>query len=310
MKLIIGSRKSTLAQTQTNMVKQMLLTRWPELTVEIDLIDTRGDLNRTDPLPEIGGKGLFTLELEDALRTGRIDLAVHSLKDLPVEDSPDLAVVAIPTRAAAQDMLVSRQAQTIAQLPKNAVVGTSSRRRAAQILVLRPDVTIRDIRGNVDTRLRKLDDPDQVYDAILLAQAGLDRLGYKLEHAHPLPLEQMLPAPGQGALGIQGRTDDTRVNPYLQALDDPVTRSQVTAERAFLNSLGGGCSLPVGAWATMSDDRITLQGMVASLDGKTVIKIEDDAPIVEAEQLGRKVAQNAIDQGATALLEIWGPSIG
>ena len=304
MKLIIGSRKSILAQTQTNMVKQMLLTRWPDLIVEIDLIDTRGDLNRTDPLPEIGGKGLFTLELEEALRTRQIDLAVHSLKDLPVEDSPELAVVAIPTRAAAQDMLISRQAQTIAQLPQNAVVGTSSHRRAAQILTLRPDIIIKDIRGNVDTRLRKLDDPDQGYDAILLAQAGLDRLGYKLEHAHPIAHEQMLPAPGQGALGIQGRADDARVNGYLQALDDPMTRSLVTAERSFLNCLGGGCSLPVGAWATLSDDRITLHGLVASLDGKTVIKIEESAPIAEAEKLGQTVAQNAIIQGATALLEI------
>ncbi|MDM8520071.1 hydroxymethylbilane synthase [Anaerolineales bacterium HSG6] len=304
MKLTIGSRKSMLAQTQTNMVKQMLLAHWPDLTVEIDLIDTQGDLNRTDPLPEIGGKGLFTLELEEALRAKRIDLAVHSLKDLPVEDSPDLAVVAIPVRAAAQDMLVSHQAQTITELPPNAVVGTSSRRRAAQVLALRPDVTIKDIRGNVDTRLRKLDDPNQGYDAILLAQAGLDRLGYDLAHAHALTPEQMLPAPGQGALGIQGRADDPQVNAYLQALDDSATRNRVVAERAFLNSLGGGCSLPVGAWATLSDHRITLQGIVASADGKTVIKIEDNAPLAEAEQLGRSVAQRAIDQGAKALLDV------
>lgn len=283
----------------------MLLATWPHLRIEIALIDTQGDHNRHDPLPVIGGKGLFTAELETALREGRIDLAVHSLKDLPVEDSPGLAIVAVPERANTQDLLVSHRANRLEDLPERAVVGTSSLRRAAQILALRPDLQIKDIRGNVDTRLRKLDDPTYGYDAILLAWAGLQRLGYtNLAYAHPIPHTAVLPAPGQGALAVQARAEDPEVNSYLLVLDHGPTRVAVTAERAFLTSLGGGCSLPVGALGTVRDDQLELQAVVTSPDGRRVIRVSGSAPIESAHALGQQLAAEALDQGARELLNI------
>ena len=302
--LVIGSRRSLLAQAQTQLVRQMLLNAWENLEVRIELIDTRGDLNRRDPLPEIGGKGLFTAELEESLRARRIDLAVHSLKDLPVEDSPGLAVIAIPERAPTQDLLISRQATRLEDLPQGAVVGTSSLRRAAQILARRHDLRIKDIRGNVDTRLRKLDAPDQGYDAILLAQAGLYRLGRtELDYAYPIPYSVVLPAPGQGALGIQGRADDPDTNRYLQALEHSPTRAAVTAERAFLTGLGGGCSLPVGALGQISHDRLELQALAASPDGQRVIRVSGSDVASSARLIGQKLAAEALARGANALFE-------
>jgi hydroxymethylbilane synthase len=281
----------------------MLLAAWPELQVEIELIDTRGDRNRHDPLPAIGGKGLFTEELEIALREQRIDLAVHSLKDLPVEDSPGLAVLAIPKRAPTHDLLISHGATRLEDLLSGAVVGTSSLRRAAQILALRPDLRINDIRGNVDTRLRKLDDPEQGYDAILLAQAGLSRLGHAdLAYAYPIPHSQMLPAPGQGALAVQGRAGDAETGRYLQVLEHAPTRAAVTAERAFLAGLGGGCSLPVAALGHASADLLDLQGLVASPDGSGVTRVSGSASCEAAQALGRQLAEQALAQGARALL--------
>lgn len=301
--LIIGSRKSLLAQKQSELVRQMLLAAWPELRVEISLMDTQGDLNRRDPLPAIGGKGLFTAELEAALRERRIDLAVHSLKDLPVEDSPGLTVMAIPERAATNDMLISTQASNLDELPAGAVVGTSSLRRAAQILARRPDLQLKDIRGNVDTRLRKLTDPAFGYNAIILAGAGLHRLGHtNLPHAHPLPPEVMLPAPGQGALAIQARAADPATTPYLQVLDHRPTRAAVTAERAFLAGLGGGCSLPVAALGTVEGDQLTLQALVASPDGRRVIRLSGGGPLDSALALGRQLAAEALKNGAQELL--------
>ncbi len=303
--LTIGSRRSLLAQAQSDLVRQMLLAAWPHLSVEITLMDTQGDLNRRDPLPAIGGKGLFTAELEAALRERRIDLAVHSLKDLPIEDNPGLAVVAVPERADTQDMLISRQATRLGDLPEGAVVGTSSLRRAAQILALRPDLRPKDIRGNVDTRLRKLDDPAYGYDAIVLAQAGLVRLGYtNLAYAYPIPYPVMLPAPGQGALAVQARANDPEVNSYLQILDHLPTRAAVTAERAFLSGLGGGCSLPVGALGTVTDDQLNLQALVASPDGQQVIRVSGNASVASAQSLGQRLAKEALGQGARALIQI------
>ncbi len=287
------------------MMRQQLLDAWSNIDVQIELFDTRGDLNRKDPLPEIGGKGLFTQELEEALREQRIDLAVHSLKDLPVEDSPGLTVVAIPVRAATHDLLVSRKAARIEDLPEGAAVGTSSLRRAAQLLARRPDLQIKDIRGNVDTRLRKLDDPNLGYDAVLLAQAGINRLGHTgLEHAHPIPHDDVLPAPGQGALGVQGRANDPETDHYLQVLDHAQTRAAVTAERAFLAGLGGGCSIPVGALASVQNDVLHLQAVVAGPDGKRVIKVSGTAGVESALALGQKLADEAIAQDAKALLDI------
>ncbi len=301
--ITIGSRRSPLARAQTDLVRQLLLDSWPDLEVQIHLMDTQGDLNRTDPLPTIGGKGLFTLELEEALRSGRIDLAVHSLKDLPVEDSSGLTVLAIPERAPVHDLLVSRFASQVEDLPEGAVIGTSSLRRAAQLLAARPDLRMKDIRGNVDTRLRKLDDPELGYTAIILAQAGLHRLGHTdLDHAHPIPFELMLPAPGQGALGIQGRADDPDISRYLRPLDHLPTRAAVTAERSFLAGLGGGCSLPVGALAQVEGDELELWGIIASADGEELIRLDIYGPVDQAEWLGRQLAEAALEAGAGGLL--------
>ncbi len=301
--LVIGSRRSALAQAQSNLVRELLLAAWNNVEITIELIDTRGDLNREDPLPAIGGKGLFTAELEAALRDRRIDLAVHSLKDLPVEDSPALSIVAIPKRASTQDMLICHKANRLETLPGGAVVGTSSLRRASQILALRSDLRIKDIRGNVHTRLRKVNDPLYGYDATLLAQAGLERLGQlELDYAHPLPHSVMLPAPGQGALAIQGRANDPDVTRYLQALEHPPTRIAVTAERSFLAGLGGGCSLPVAALGQVEAGRLDLQALVASPDGRKVIKVSGGASLEAARTLGEQLAKQTLAKGADRLL--------
>jgi hydroxymethylbilane synthase len=230
-------------------------------------------------------------------------LAVHSLKDLPVEDSPGLTVVAIPERAAAGDMLISSKATAVEDLPRNAVVGTSSLRRAAQILAIRPDVRIKDIRGNIDTRLRKVTEAGLGYEATLLAQAGLERLGYTaLPYAHPIPYRVMLPAPGQGALAVQGRAADTEINIYLLALDHAPTRAAVTAERAFLAGLGGGCSLPVGALAQVTEEYLTLEALVAAPDGQRLIRVNGQSSSTLAEELGQNLAHEALQKGAKQLL--------
>jgi hydroxymethylbilane synthase len=301
--LTIGSRRSQLARTQSEIVRRQLLDAWGDLEVTIELIDTSGDLNRRDPLPQIGGKGLFTYELEEALRRRQIDLAVHSLKDLPVDDSPGLVVSAILERADTQDMLVSRKASRLEGLPPEAVVGTSSLRRAAQILALRHDLIIKDIRGNVGTRLRKLDDPAHGYDAILLAKAGLDRLGHTgLEHAHPIPLGAVLPAPGQGALAVQSRTGDPETSEYMSALDHHPTRAAVTAERAFLAALGGGCAMPVAALGLVAESVLVLNAVVASPDGRQTVRVSRSGTVNAPESLGQLLAEEAIARGASALL--------
>ena len=302
--LIIGSRRSPLARVQSELVRRLLLEAWPDLRVEIEFMDTRGDRNRVDPLPAIGGKGLFTAELETALHEGRIDLAVHSLKDLPVEDSPGLAVLAVPERADTHDILVSHRAARLEDLPQGAVVGTSSLRRAAQVLAQRPDLRIKDIRGNVDTRLRKLDDPEYGYDAILLAQAGLSRLGRAdLAYAYALPHHQVLPAPGQGALGVQGRANDAETNSYLHVLEHAPTRAAVTAERAFLAGLGGGCSLPVAALGIVTGTRLEVQGLVATPSGSQVIRVSGSDSAGAAHALGQDLAEEALGRGARQLLD-------
>ena len=279
------------------------MAAWDDLTVTISLFDTTGDRNRYDPLPKIGGKGLFTAELEAALHEHRIDLAVHSLKDLPVEDSPGLTILAIPERAAAADVLICRHTDQLSTLPAGATVGTSSLRRAAQILACRPDVHIKDIRGNVNTRLNKVDDPDQGYDATILALAGLERLGYQdLPQVHPIPSELMLPAPGQGALAIQGRAEDSETSRYLAVLDHQPTRAAVEAERAFLAGLGGGCSLPVGALAAVKAQRLHLQALVADPGGRQLIRVSDTGLPDSAAELGQQLAAQALRQGAATLL--------
>jgi len=293
--LRIGTRSSALAIGQAELVRALLESRWPHLTVELVPLSTRGDKEQDKPLPALGGKGLFTAELEAALRSGEIDLAVHSLKDLPTGSPPDLTLAAIPSREDPHDVLISRHGLPLEHLPPHPVVGTSSNRRAAQVRLLRPDARILPLRGNVDTRVRKALDPDGPYDAVVLALAGLIRLGLHAYATQILPLDLMLPAPGQGALGIQCRDKDERVMSYLRPLDDESTRVAVTAERAFLEGLGGGCALPVAALASVEAEIVYMRGLYVGEEGMP-IRVEGKRSMSDARQLGLTLAARVLAQ--------------
>lgn len=300
----IGTRGSALALWQAHHVRDLLQRAWPTLTIAVEVLKTQGDATLDTPLPQIGGKGVFTAELEQALRSGNIDLAVHSLKDLPTEPSEGLLLGAIPERADPRDVLVSRANLTLDALPQGAAVGTSSRRRAAQLLVRRPDLHLLDIRGNVDTRLRKALAADGPYDAIVLALAGLERLERAGEISERLPIEVLLPAPGQGALAVQCR-DDAPSRGLLAPLNHEATALAVTAERAFLAALGGGCAVPVAAYAEVGADRLTLRGRVTAPDGSRQVDVSlaGAASLEGATTLGQQLAALAIEQHADELLE-------
>jgi hydroxymethylbilane synthase len=297
----LGARGSALARWQAEHVARLLRAAWPNLAYEVVVLQTQGDRVLDTPLPLLGGKGVFTAELEAALRAGEIDLAVHSLKDLPTEMPAGLALGAVPVRAEAADVLVSRCGYTLDTLPQGATVGTSSRRRAAQLLHHRRDLLALDVRGNVDTRLRKVLDADGPYDALLLAHAGLARLGRTDIITQVLPLDIMLPAPGQGALGIQCR-DDAAIQELVAPLNDLATRQAVTAERAFLVGLGGGCALPIAAFAEVEDGRLRVRGRVTAVDGDRQIDARLDGPAASAAELGARLAGLALAQGAAEML--------
>lgn len=296
--LTLGSRTSELALWQTNHVAEMLQAAWPGLTVHVEPFVTRGDKTLDRPLPQIGGKGLFTLELENALRDGRIDLAVHSLKDLPVEDAAGLTLGAIVGRADVRDVLVAKNGWTLDTLPNGAVVGTSSLRRQAQLLAHRPDLQVKSIRGNVGTRVRKVQEGE--YDAAVLAAAGITRLGLDTFISQWLPLDAMLPAPGQGALGIQCRADDANTLRLLAAINNADVHACVTAERSFLYHLDSGCSTPVAAHATRGGRALHLTGLVAAVNGRQLIRVTADGH--DPQALGAKLAQQALAEGAREVL--------
>ena len=300
----LGTRGSALARWQTDHVSQLLHSIWPELAIQIQVLTTQGDRVVDTPLPLMGGKGVFTAELEAALRARTIDLAVHSLKDLPTENPAELILGAIPRRETANDVMVSRKNYTLRTLPHGALVGTSSRRRAAQLLHRRPDLHTLDIRGNVDTRIRKALDPASVFDAIILASAGVERLGQSTVVSDVLTLEDMLPAPGQGALGVQCR-DEFESRNLLAPINHSETHIMVTAERAFLAGLGGGCALPIAAYAVIDGDKLHLRGRVNAQDGSKEVNVHlDGTPDIKtAEQLGHELAQMALGRGVAALLE-------
>jgi len=297
--ITLGSRPSKLARWQTQHILDQLKTAWPELTCRVVTLVTEGDKNVTQGLPEIGGKGVFTSELETALRSGEIDLAVHSLKDLPVDSSAGLSIGAVGLRADARDVLITANGQNLANLPVGARVGTSSLRRQAQLKAARPDLTILPLRGNVDTRIRKALEGD--YDAIILAAAGVERLDLGKYITEYLPLEVLLPAPGQGALAVQCRADDNEVLKLLESVHHLATYQAVTAERAFLSSLGAGCSAPVAAYANYNSGMLEINGLVASTDGQQVIRVyaSGEDPLA----LGKRLAQQALVLGAGELLK-------
>lgn len=305
MKFIFATRPSALARWQTQWVVNALKNIYPDLECEEKVITTQGDKILDKPLPEIGGKGVFTQELETELLSGAVHCAVHSLKDLPVENPAGLTIGCIPVRAEVRDVLVSKKGYTLATLPKGASVGTSSLRRTAQLLSLRPDLRTEPLRGNVDTRIRKA--LQGYYDAILLAGAGVTRLGLENHVTEWLSLELMLPAPGQGALAVQCRADDHATLELLAVLEDELTRKAVTAERAFLSGLGGGCAVPVAAIAKAETKGqgfgvMRLTGLVISEDGKRAIRV--DRTGTDAQFLGSELAQRAIAQGANEILGV------
>ncbi len=303
--LVVGTRGSPLALWQAEWVQQQLREIAPQLSVEVQRIKTSGDKILDVPLAKIGGKGLFVKEIEEALLRGEIDLAVHSMKDVPTALPDGLGILCIPPRENPQDVLVSRQGQTLEQLPTGARIGTSSLRRQAQLLRRRPDFHISMLRGNLDTRLRKVREGE--FDAIVLAAAGLRRMGWVDQVTEYLAPEVSLPAIGQGALAIEGRTSDSFVRDLLQPLDDPPTRTAVTAERALLDRLEGGCQVPIGAHATITGDRLALDALIASVDGRRVVRDRIEGPVSDARDLGLQLAERLLSQGGDEILkEIYG----
>ncbi len=295
---IFATRPSALARWQTDYVADLLRAAHPSRIIEIEVIVTKGDRILDKPLPMIGGKGLFTAELERALLAGQVDAAVHSMKDLPVEDAPGLTIGLTPARADVRDVLICPAGHTLETLPAGAVVGTSSPRRQAQLLAVRPDLAIKSIRGNVDTRIRKAREGQ--YDAVVLAAAGVTRLGLDEHITQFLPLDVMLPAPAQGVLGVQCRADDVATLSLLAAVADGAVGAAARAERAFLAGLGGGCSIPVAAYAQASGAGLHLRGLVASPDGQRILRVAatGDDPLA----LGAALAEEALAQGAGEIL--------
>ncbi len=301
--LIIGSRGSKLALWQAEQARERLGALNSQIDIRIEIIKTTGDV-KSDPLSVIGGKGVFTKELEDALLDGRIDLAVHSLKDLPTILPNDLFISAICEREDARDALVLRsdlrvEDSSLVNLPDGAVVGTSSQRRLAQLKALRGGVIVKDLRGNVDTRIRKLDEGQ--YDAVILASAGLVRLGLQDRISARIAVSEMLPAVGQGAIAIETRSDNEFAVETTSKLDHRETRLACLAERAFLRGLGGGCQLPIAAHATIDQDLINLDGLVAKPDGSEIWRDRLSGPVNEVEQIGSALAAKLIERGASTL---------
>lgn len=300
-KIIIGSRGSQLALVQSEWVLSELKKHYPDYRFDLIKIKTQGDKILDVPLAKIGDKGLFTKELEIALLTGEIDLAVHSMKDVPTRLPEGLVLSTTTERENPQDAFVSNKFNSIEELPQGAVVGTSSLRRIAQIMAKRPDLAIKDLRGNLNTRMARLDAGE--FDAIILAAAGLTRLGWKDRIKSTIPTTFSLPAVGQGALAIEVRSDDKELQGMLSILHHPETHGAVLAERSMLRELEGGCQVPIGAMGRVEGDRLTLEGLVAGLDGKQIFRDRVEGAVEEAEALGLQLANRLKAQGADKVLQ-------
>ncbi len=298
-KLTIGSRGSKLALWQTNHIADELRSRF-DLDIEIKIIKTQGDKILDAPLAKIGGKGLFVKEIENALSAGEIDLAVHSMKDVPTDLPAGLAIKAMTVRADPRDVLISKTNAGLMELPEGAVIGTSSLRRQSQLLNLRPDFRLTDVRGNLDTRLRKMEEGQ--FDAMILAAAGLDRLGFSDVITERIPSETMISAVGQGSIGIEVREDDRTTIDYISALNHPETFAAITAERALLAQLQGGCQVPIGAFGRVADAELVVDAVVGTLDGSRLFKDSISGPPADAADLGYRLAVRLADAGADEVL--------
>ena len=296
--LRIGTRGSPLARWQADWVAAQLLQSGVAATLVH--IATEGDRQQRGSIEQMGTQGVFTKEIQRALLAGQVDLAVHSLKDLPTEPAPGLCLAAVPARGPSGDVLVSRQGLMFDALPQGALIGTGSSRRRSQLWHVRADLRIADVRGNVDTRLRKLHAGE--FDALVLAEAGLARLGLGDQITQVLPRSMMLPAVGQGALGLETRTGDARTRGLIAALDHSATHQAVLAERAMLAALRGGCLAPVGAWARLQGDELLLTGVVLSNDGKIRLEAQSSGKAGQAAEIGQRVAQQLASQGAMQLI--------
>ncbi len=301
-KIIIATRGSKLALWQAEWIKSQLLEIDPGFEVELNKIKTTGDKILDVPLAQVGGKGLFVKEIEEAMLRGEADLAVHSMKDVPTELPEGLHLSTITKREDPRDALIAGKGiSSFSDLPQGANVGTSSLRRICQLLNKRPDIKITQLRGNVDTRLRKLDEGE--FDAIILATAGVKRLGYEDKITEKIPTDISLPAIGQGAVGIECRVDDEFINNLLKKLDHEETSVCVRAERAFLKKLEGGCQVPIAAYAQLKDGEVYIEGLVGSIDGKTLLKESLSGKPENAETLGTTLAENLLAKGAKEILD-------
>lgn len=299
--IIIGTRGSQLALWQADWVKASLIEKHPGLSVDLLIIKTKGDKITDVPLAKVGGKGLFVKEIEEAISDRRVDLAVHSMKDMPADIPEGLCISAVPERESPEDVLISKHGLLLHQLPQGARIGTSSLRRSAQIKHLRPDAEIVSLRGNLDTRLKKLETEN--FDAIILAAAGVKRLGLEAKITQYLDDTMMLPAVGQGALCIESRKDDSEVLPIIAALDHPPTRTVVMGERAFLNRLEGGCQVPIAAHGKIENNRFVISGLVSDIDGKTIVRDTISGSLSESESVGIQLAEMLLSRGAGQILD-------
>jgi hydroxymethylbilane synthase len=297
----IATRGSRLALWQAEWVRSALRERTPGLPVDVAIIKTQGDKILDVPLAKVGGKGLFVKEIEAALQDGRADIAVHSMKDMPAEIPGGLAIGAVPEREVPTDVFISRDGTRLRETASGAIIGTSSLRRAAQLRHLRPDLQVVPLRGNVETRIRKLETDNLT--AVVLAAAGVKRLGLEQHVTEHLPVSLMLPAVGQGALCIEIREHDERIGPMVSALDHSLTRTAVSSERAFLRRLEGGCQVPIAGYGCIEEGLLILTGLVASPDGRTLIKHALRGPVDRAEELGLELAEILLSRGADKILK-------
>ena len=297
----IGTRGSALALTQARWIAERLKNQWPVLTVDIVVIKTKGDIMQDVPLAKIGGKGLFVKEIEDALLRGEIDMAVHSMKDVPAEIPDGLEISIVSEREDPRDVLVSKEGAKIEDMSAGARIGTGSLRRGFQLRNLFPHMEIVPLRGNLDTRIRKIQSEN--LDGIIVAAAGMRRMGWTDRITQYIPVEIMLPSVGQGVLGIEMRTDDTNTRNAVSFINHPRTWREVTAERTFLKRLGGGCQLPIAAYGTTQGSTLTVKGLLGSPDGRVMIHDEITGHCNDAEELGLALAERLIAKGGQAILE-------